>query len=200
MRSIRHASFGKPSDMRSKHAPAQANQIHNNKSYLFTCAAGVFALLSSNIAMANTASAPTASITRSIKVQGSPDAVWAAIGPFCSIAAWHPAIASCSENGKVPPTRILKTRAGDATFIERQLSRNESKHSYSYTFTSAPIPVTNYKSTLRVLPNGHRGSTVTWSGLYMPNPGMDQAAAKALGGIYETGLRSIKARLAKAKR
>lgn len=187
--------------MRFKHhAPAQANQIRRHKPFLLAGAAGVFAFLSSNIAIASTAPAPPASLTRSINVQGSPAAVWAAIGAFCSIAAWHPAIASCREDGKVPPTRILKTRAGDATFIERQLSRNETDHSYSYTFTSAPIPVTNYNSTLSVLPNGHRGSTVIWSGVYMPNPGMDQAAANALSGIYESGLRSIKARLAKSKR
>ena len=187
--------------MRFKHhAPVQPKQIRSHKPYLLAGAASVFAFLSSNIAMASPAPAPTASLTRSINVQGSPAAVWAAIGPFCSIAAWHPAIASCREDGKTPPTRILKTRAGDATFIERQLSRNETNHSYSYTFTSAPIPVTNYKSVLSVLPNGHRGSTVEWSGVYLPNPGMDQAAVKALSGIYESGLRSIKARLAKSKR
>ena len=184
----------------NNHNPAQLNQMRRNRLHCLLRAVGIVFLISSNEAVAGTAPAQTASLTRSINVQGPPAAVWAAIGPFCSIAAWHPAIASCREDGKAPPTRILKTRAGDATFIERQLSRNETNHSYSYTFTSAPIPVTNYKSVLSVVANGHGGSTVKWSGVYLPNPGMDQAAANALGGIYEAGLRSIKARLSKSKR
>lgn len=187
--------------MHFKHQrPAQAKQIRSHNPYLLASAAGFFAMLSGNNAIASTAApARTASLTRSINVHGSPATVWAAIGPFCSISEWHPAIANCSEDGKSPPTRTLKARAGDATFVELQLSRSERYHSYSYTFTSAPIPVTNYKSVLSVVANGHGGSTVKWSGVYLPNPGMDQAAANALGGIYEAGLRSIKARLSKSK-
>lgn len=181
--------------------PAQTKRMRNHQLCLLAGAAGVFAILSSESVMASTAvPAHTMSLTRSINVKGSPATVWAAIGPFCSIARWHPAIASCSEDGKSPPTRTLKTRAGDATFVELQISRNEIKHSYSYAFTSAPIPVTNYSSQLSVVANGPRGSTVKWSGVYLPNPGMEQVAAKALSGIYESGLRSIKARLAKPKR
>ena len=181
--------------------PAQLNQMRRNRLYFLAHALGVFFLISSNDAVAGTAvPGHTASLTRSINVKGSPAAVWAAIGPFCSISEWHPAIASCSEDGKSPPTRTLKTRAGSMTFVELQTSRNETAHSYSYTFTSAPIPVTNYNSKLSVVGNGHRGSTVKWSSVYLPNPGMDQAAVNALTGIYESGLRSIKARLAKSKR
>ena len=181
--------------------PAQAKPKVRHKIYVLARVAGIFAMVSSNAVTASTVGpAGTASLTRSVNVKGSPAAVWAAIGPFCSISQWHPAIASCSEDGHSPPTRTLKTRAGDATFVELQLSRSDANHGYSYTFTSAPIPVTNYRSTLRVVANGHRGSTVKWSGVYLPNPGMDQAAANALGAIYESGLRSIRDRLAKSKR
>jgi len=183
------------------HVPALANPTRKLTLDLLARGAGVFAMLISNNVMASTpAPARTASLTRSINVNSSPAAVWAAIGPFCSISEWHPAIASCSEDGKSPPTRTLKTRDGDATFVELQTARNTIRHSYSYTFTSAPIPVTNYNSTLSVVANGHRGSTVRWSGVYRPNPGMDRAAANALSGIYVSGLQSIQARLAKPKR
>ena len=183
------------------HFPAQAKQTRKLTLDLFARGASVFAMLISNNVMASTpAPAHTASLTRSINVNGSPATVWAAIGPFCSISEWHPAIASCSEDGKSPPTRTLKTRDGDATFVELQTARNPIRHSYSYTFISAPIPVTNYNSTLSIFANGHGGSTVRWSGVYRPNPGMDLAAANALSGIYVSGLQSIQARLAKPKR
>ena len=188
--------------MRFEHqVPAQAKQTCKLMLELFARGASVFAMLISNNVMASTPAPPQkASLTRSINVTGSPATVWAAIGPFCSISEWHPAIASCSEDGKSPPTRTLKTRAGDATFVELQTARNTIRHSYSYTFTSAPIPVTNYNSTLSIIANDHGGSTVRWSGVYRPNPGMDRAAANALSGIYVSGLQSIQARFAKPKR
>lgn len=183
------------------HVPAQAKQTRKLKINQFARGASIFAILISNNVIASTpAPSHTTSLTRSINVNSSPAAVWAAIGPFCSISEWHPAIASCSDDGKSPPTRTLKTRDGDATFVELQTARNTSRHSYSYTFTSAPIPVTNYNSTLSVVANRHGGSTVRWSGVYRPNPGMDRAAANALSGIYVSGLQSIQARLAKPKR
>lgn len=183
------------------HVPAQAKQTRKITLDLIARGASIFAILISNNVMANNAvPSHTASLTRSINVSGSPATVWAAIGPFCSISEWHPAIASCSEDGKSPPTRTLKTRDGDATFIELQTARNTIRHSYSYSFISAPIPVTNYNSTLSVFANGHGGSTVRWSGVYRPNPGMDRAAANALSGIYASGLQSIEARLARRKR
>ena len=29
---------------------------------------------------------------KQVKVNGTPDAAWAAIGEFCDISAWHPAV------------------------------------------------------------------------------------------------------------
>ena len=134
------------------------------------------------------AGAPT-HLTRTMVVQAKPDVVWAAIGPFCAIKDWHPAIGSCSLNGK---TRTLVTKDGAATFVELQVGRNEAKRSYSYSFTSSPVPVTGYVSTMSVKASGNDASIVTWTGSYTPNKGLDEAAMKALAGIYESGLASIR--------
>jgi hypothetical protein len=40
-------------------------------------------------------------------------------------------------------------------------------------------------------------STVTWSSTYVPDPGKEQDAQKALTGIYDAGLATIKAKFAK---
>ncbi len=138
--------------------------------------------------------ASAATLTRSVDVKGSPAAVWAAIGSYCAIATWHPAIGSCMTDGRTPVTRTLLTRDG-AKFVELQTARNDAAHSYSYSFTSAPVPVTDYVSTFSVVAKGPGVSTVTWTGTYTPNAGKAADASGALTGIYESGLAAIRGKL-----
>ena len=133
------------------------------------------------------------SLSRSVDVNGTPAQVWSKIGPFCASKDWHPAIGSCTEDGKSPPTRTLVTKDGKATFVELQVARSDKRHFYTYTFVSSPLPVKDYSATIRVTAKGNEMSTVTWSGEYTPAPAMETAAKDALGGIYESGLNSIKA-------
>lgn len=146
--------------------------------------------------VASPALAAPASLSRSVVVHARPAAVWAAVGPFCAIADWHPAIATCAMDGKTPPTRTLVTREGPATFVERQVARDDAAHRYGYSFVSSPLPVTGYTSTFKVEPSGAGDARVTWSGAYTPDPGQAEAAETALAGIYESGLAAIAARFA----
>jgi hypothetical protein len=150
------------------------------------------------LAVGADAAAPKASLTRSITVQAPPSAVWSAIGPFCAIREWHPAIGSCALDGKATPTRTLVTRDGQATFVELQVDRNDAAWRYSYSFTSSPAPVTGYVSTLSVRPSGKNASVVTWEGRYTPNAGQERAAESMLSGIYVSGLVAIRDRFAKS--
>ncbi len=117
------------------------------------------------------------------------------IGPFRAIAQWRPAIGSCADDHGAPPTRTLVIKDGAATFVEIQTARSE--RSYSYAFKSAPVPVTHYASTIKVVARPDGTSTVTWSGAYTPDLGQASAADAALAGIYETGLNAIRQRFAK---
>lgn len=155
---------------------------------------GASLLLSTCVLLAPPASA--ASLSRSAEIDGTPAAVWAAIGPFCAIGNWHPAIGNCTEDGKSPPTRTLVTKDGKATFVELQTANSPRKHLYGYTFVSSPLPVTNYHSTLKVTAKGSNHSVVTWSGDYTPDQGKEKDANDALAGIYESGLQAIKAKFA----
>lgn len=141
--------------------------------------------------------ASAATLSRSVDVKGSPSAVWSMIGPFCAIKDWLPPVGACIEDGKAPPSRTLVTKDGKAAFVERQTARNDSEYSYSYSFLSSPLPVTNYTSTIKVTAKGDGSSTVTWTGSYTPDQGKEKAANEALNGVYEVGLAEIKARLAK---
>ena len=141
--------------------------------------------------------ASAASLLRSVEVNGTPDAVWAVIGPFCSIKDWHPVVATCTEDGQTPPVRTLVTKDGKTTFVEMQTARSDTKYIYSYNFISSPFPVTHYAAQIEVSAKGAGVSTVTWTGSYIANPGKQKEALEALRGVYETGLNAIKARFAK---
>jgi ketosteroid isomerase-like protein len=141
--------------------------------------------------------ASAASLTRSIEVNGAPAAVWSAIGAFCAIKDWLPPVGMCIEDGKTPPTRTLVTKDGKAAFVEKQTARSDGEHSYSYSFVSSPLPVTNYSSTIKVTAKGEGTSVVTWTGTYTPDSGKEKDASEALNGVYESGLAAIKARFAK---
>lgn len=131
-------------------------------------------------------------ISRSAEIDAPPQEVWALIGPFCSIANWHPAIASCTEQGS-PPTRTLHAKDGKTVFVEPEIGRDDAEHYYSYTFKSSPFPVSEYEATIRVVPAGPGRSTVTWSGSYVPDNGKAAQADKLFADIYEAGLAAVKA-------
>ena len=141
--------------------------------------------------------ASAASLSRSVDVDAPASDIWSAIGPFCAIKDWHPAIGSCSEDGKNPPTRTLVTKDGKAQFVELRVAMNEKARRYSYAFVSSPLPVHDYRSTLAVSARDKGHARITWSGQYTPEPGKDEEAAQALGGIYDSGLQAIKTRFEK---
>jgi hypothetical protein len=146
---------------------------------------------------AGSAPASAATISRSTDVNAPMSAIWSLIGPFCAIKDWLPPVGQCIEDGKTPSTRVLVTKDGNAAFVETQTARSEAEHSYSYTFLSSPLPVSNYRSTIKVTAKRDGSSTVTWSGSYTPDKGKEKAANEALSGVYEAGLAEIKGRLAK---
>ena len=139
--------------------------------------------------------ASAASVTKSIDVNAPPAKVWAMIGPFCSISAWHPAIGTCtSDDGKPEPTRTLVTKDGKGTFVEIQTARDDKGMSYSYAIKSSPLPLSGYVSTIKVVPKGANMSTITWSSTFTPAVGKDTDAQNAVGGIYQSGLDAVKAK------
>ena len=149
---------------------------------------GQRSILAAAAIAAGSLGAQAASINKSIDVQAPADKVWAMIGPFCSIKDWHPAIGQCTESGGV---RTLTTKDGKAQFVEKQTASDKKTMSYSYAIEKSPLPITNYTSTLKVVPKGSGESTVQWSSTYTPDKGKEKDADTAISGIYQAGLDNI---------
>ncbi len=146
--------------------------------------------------------------------QSAPDKVWAAVGNFDDMS-WLPIVTSTAAKGgntvvdpdddAKNPTRRL-TLKGGATVDEVLYKYQPDKMSYSYRISAVDVkvlPVTNYSSTLTVLPADGGKSTVEWRGAFYrgypnndPPPELnDEAAVKAVTELYRLGLTSLKTKL-----
>lgn len=126
---------------------------------------------------------------KSAMIDADAEKVWRVIGDFCGIEDWHPAIEKCELDKKDPTMRTL-TLKGGGTIVEKQTARDDKKMSYSYAIVESPLPVANYKSTIKVAKSG-AGAKVTWTGSYKAKGASAADAKKAIDGIYEAGLEGI---------
>jgi uncharacterized protein YndB with AHSA1/START domain len=146
-------------------------------------------------------------VEKEIDVGAPPAKVWAVIQDFCAIEKWHPAIAKCEgEGGNAVGAKRTLTLKGDnpeAKIFEELSKYDGEKMSYKYKITKVDVkvlPVTTYAAEITVADNGKGGSTVKWKGGFYrgdttnnPPPELsDEAAVKAITGIYDDGLASIK--------
>lgn len=133
-------------------------------------------------------------VNKSVDVASAPDAAWKAIGDFCGIANWHPAVAKCEASDKDgAKMRLLALKDGGKIF-EKQLSYDDKAMSYSYAIIDAgPLPVANYESTIAVKPGGS-GSTISWVGKF-DSKGDDAKSVDAISGVYKDGLDGLASKL-----
>jgi carbon monoxide dehydrogenase subunit G len=145
-------------------------------------------------------------VEEEINVAAAPDKVWAIIADFCSIAEWHPGVYSCQGDGgnEVGATRLLTLgEEGGPTITEELQKYDAEKMTYKYKIMKVDVnvlPVTTYSSFISVHDDGNGGSIVRWRGGFYrgypnndPPPELnDEAAVKAVTGIYQGGLQNIK--------
>lgn len=143
-------------------------------------------------------------VTLTTEVAADPAEVWAAIGNFQDMS-WHPAVhSSTGENGNaIDATRVLTLGAeGGPTIAEILYKFSDEKMSYSYRITEVLVevlPVTNYSSHLTVKPRDGGGALIEWRGAFYrgypnndpPEELNDEAAIKAVTGVYQAGLDAL---------
>lgn len=115
---------------------------------------------------------------------------WAAIGDFCGIAQWHPALEKCvpsEKDGHKFRTLFLK---GGGEIYERLEAWDDKAFSYTYTIVDGVLPVQNYSSTLTIKPAGET-SVMTWSGKFDAKGKTDDEAVKTMTGVYDAGATAL---------
>jgi len=134
---------------------------------------------------ASAAMALEAKVTK--ETTASPAAAWATIGDFCGIATWHPAVAKCEPSSKDGASYRTLTLKDGAKLVEKLVSADAKAMSYTYTIEEGPLPVSGYKSTLKVVPAG-QGAAFDWSGTFDAKGAADADVVKTITGIYAAGV------------
>ena len=144
-------------------------------------------------------------VVQTVEIDAPADKVWAVIGNFQDMS-WHPAIAKTEGSGGSAPgaKRTLTLKPG-GTIDESLTAYAADTKGLSYEITNVDVktlPVSNYSSSIRVTGEGSK-STVEWKGAFYrgfvnndPPPELsDEAAVKAVTGVYRAGLDALKAKL-----
>lgn len=142
-------------------------------------------------------------VTKTIEINAAPAKVWAIIKNFNDMS-WHPAIEKTEGKGDnaIDATRVL-TLKGGGTIDEVLYKYSEEKMSYSYRITNVDVkvlPINNYSSHLTVSAVDGGKTSVQWKGAFYrgfqnndPPPELsDEAAVKAVTGVYVSGLEALK--------
>lgn len=145
-------------------------------------------------------------VTQDIQINAAPAKVWAMIADFCAIAKWHPAIAHCTAEGgnQIGGKRTLRVGKVDGPeIIEELQAYDAAAMMYKYKIVktdNAVLPVNTYSSFLTVSDDGGGQTKVVWRGGFYraypnnnPPPELsDEAAVKAVTGVYQLGLSNLK--------
>ena len=136
-------------------------------------------------------------VQRSVEVAAAPAEVWSLVGDVCSIADWHPVIASCiEEEDERASYRILQTEDG-GVLREQIVEVDDDARFYTYSILEGPLPVRGYRSTLSVAPGSEDGhSVVVWQSDFSSEGMGDEEAAGIIAGIYDAGLEALADRFA----
>jgi uncharacterized protein YndB with AHSA1/START domain len=125
--------------------------------------------------------------------------VWAHIRDFRALDDWHPGIRSSVLEDGGPSDRVGCIRRmelqGGGVIREQLLELSDLGHHYSYAILESPLPVANYRATLRLrkISDGNR-TFVEWSASFDADPPEKQAEAEAMisKGVFQGGFDAIK--------
>ena len=127
------------------------------------------------------------SVTVSTHLTASPDQVWSKIGDPGAISSWHPAIAKSTLEGKARQC----TLANGAQIDEAIDHVDDANRSYSYRIVESPLPVEDYRSTIKVV-EADGGCSVEWTSSFDVSAGPAEDTVAMIKDVYAAGLAALR--------
>ena len=149
------------------------------------------------------AAASWLNVTQSVTINAPAGKVWNAVKDFNALNTWHPAVAKDEivegANNTSGAVRLLTLKDG-GTIKEKLLGFDAPRHKFRYAILEGVLPVSDYTSSVTVLPAGKGRAKVTWSGRFHrkntgDNPAdneNDKTAVDTITGVYRAGLDNLK--------
>lgn len=143
-------------------------------------------------------------IDETVVIAAKPEKVWALIGEFADLAKWHPLVsASAAKSDEIQGKLRVVTLKSGGTIVDGLTEYDPAKMTYSYRRVDDDVkalPVSSYTATISVVP-APDGAVVEWIGRYYrgdtgndpPENLNDEAAAKAMEELFQSGLSNLKA-------
>lgn len=110
------------------------------------------------------------------------------VGDFCDVDDWHPGIVSCVLEARDGAMHRQLTLGDGAPVLEHLIS-SKAGVSYTYKIMEAPLPITDYVSTVSI--TSGNPATVTWEGTFKSDVAEMEGAIQ---GLYDGGLSALSER------
>lgn len=117
--------------------------------------------------------------------------IWAVVSDFGSIGRYIPAVAECQVQGDGIGARRTLSLQGGGQVIERLAGLEPAARVLIYEIVESVLPVSNYRSTMKIVPAGDNACELHWSSSFDARNASETDAVAAIRGIYEMGFAGL---------
>ena len=168
-----------------------------------------FSVLASAVMLTACATSATKStaanlaVEEKVTINAPADKVWAKVGNYGDLGAFHPAVAKTEiksgTNNTVGAVRLLTLQDG-GTVNETLTQYNAAGMTYAYVINESVLPVSHYSAKIMVKPISANVSEVVWNANFArkdpsatPAKGQDdEAATGTIHAVFKGGLDNLK--------
>jgi hypothetical protein len=122
--------------------------------------------------------------------------VWEVIRDFNALPSWHPFVESSHIEGDLASdavgcVRNFQLKDSGGTIRERLLALSDLEQSCSYNILEAPMPVSNYVATFRLISITTTGQTLgEWRASFDVPAAEEEATVALVTSVFEEGFKS----------